>query len=49
VNERFINRIPNNLQPKFKELGYTSFDKVAGDDSVVDYKEIKNIVQSLVA
>jgi len=47
--ERFINRIPNNLQSKFKDLGYTSFDKVAGDNNIVDYKEIKNIVQSLVA
>jgi len=46
--ERFINRIPNNLKSKFKELGYTSFDKVAGDDKIVDYKEIKNIVQSLI-
>jgi len=47
--ERFINRVPNNLKSKFKELGYTSFDKVAGDNNIVDYKEIKNIVQSLVA
>jgi len=47
--ERFINRIPNNLQSKFKDFGYTSFDKVAGDNNIVDYKEIKDIVQSLVA
>jgi len=47
--ERFVNRIPNNLQSKFKDLGYTSFDKVAGDNNIVDYKEIKDIVQSLVA
>ncbi len=47
--ERFINRIPNNLKDKFNELGYASFDKVAGDNKIVDYKEIKNIVQSVVA
>lgn len=47
--ERFINRVPNNLKKKFKELGYTSFEKVAGENNMVDYKEIKNIVQSVVA
>jgi len=46
--ERFINRIPNNLKQRFEELGYTSFDKVAGVNGIVDYKEIKNIVQSVV-
>jgi len=46
--ERFINRIPNNLKGKFNELGYNSFDKVAGENRIVDYKEIKNIVQSVV-
>ena len=46
--ERFINRIPNNLKQRFEELGYTSFDKVAGANGIVDYKEIKNIVQSVV-
>jgi hypothetical protein len=46
--ERFINRIPNNLKQRFEELGYTSFDKVAGTNGIVDYKEIKNIVQSVV-
>jgi hypothetical protein len=46
--ERFINRIPNNLKQRFEELGYTSFDKVAGINGIVDYKEIKSIVQSLV-
>jgi|GEM_PF-2598810 len=47
--ERFINRIPNNLKDRFNELGYSSFDKVAGENSIVDYKEIKSIVQSVVA
>jgi FtsZ-binding cell division protein ZapB len=47
--ERFINRVPNNLKSRFNELGYTSFDKVAGENNLVDYKEIKNIVQSVVA
>ena len=47
--ERFVNRVPNNLKEKFNELGYASFDKVAGDNNMVDYKEIKEIVQSVVA
>ncbi|SFV70745.1 hypothetical protein MNB_SV-13-331 [hydrothermal vent metagenome] len=47
--ERFVNRIPNNLKAKFDELGYNSFDKVAGENNMVDYKEIKSIVQSVVA
>ncbi len=47
--ERFINRIPNNLKKRFEELGYNSFDKVAGENKIVDYKEIKKIVESLVA
>jgi hypothetical protein len=47
--ERFIARVPNNLKDKFNELGYTSFDKVAGENNMVDYKEIKSIVQSVVA
>ncbi|SFV53894.1 hypothetical protein MNB_SV-14-951 [hydrothermal vent metagenome] len=47
--ERFVNRIPNNLKQRFEELGYDSFDKVAGENNMVDYKEIKSIVQSLVA
>ena len=46
---RFVNRVPNNLKKRFEELGYDSFDKVAGDNKVVDYKEIKSIVESLVA
>ena len=46
--ERFVNRIPNNLKERFNELGYASFDKVAGDNNIVDYKEIKSIVQSVV-
>lgn len=46
--ERFINRIPNNLKQKFNELGYNSFDKVSGKDKIVDYKEIKKIIQSII-
>lgn len=46
--ERFVNRIPNSLREKFNKLGYESFDKVAGDNKIVDYKEIKTIVQSVV-
>jgi predicted nucleic acid-binding Zn-ribbon protein len=44
---RFIARIPNNLKPKFDELGYKSFENVAGKDKVVDYKELKGIVETL--
>lgn len=47
--ERFVNRIPNNLKARFDELGYASFDNVAGNNNIVDYKEIKTIVHSLVA
>jgi FtsZ-binding cell division protein ZapB len=47
--ERFVNRIPNNLKAKFDALGYASFDKVAGENKMVDYREIKSIVQSLLA
>jgi hypothetical protein len=47
--ERFVNRVPNNLKEKFNALGYSSFDKVAGDNNMVDYKEIKSIVQLVVA
>ncbi len=46
--ERFVNRVPNNLKEKFNALGYDSFDKVAGANNTVDYKEIKSIVQSVV-
>jgi len=44
---RFIARIPNNLKSKFDELGYNSFENVAGKDKVVDYKELKGIVETL--
>ena len=45
---RFVHRIPNNLKQRFDELGYASFDNVAGENNMVDYKEIKSIVQSVV-
>ena len=44
--ERFINRLPNNLKNKFNKLGYNSFKKVAGDNNLVDYREIKEIINS---
>ncbi len=44
--ERFINRLPYNLKNKFDELGYSSFDKVAGDNNLVDYKAIKKIINN---
>jgi len=47
--ERFVNRIPNSLKKEFDALGYASFDKVAGENNLVDYGEIKKIVNSVVA
>ncbi len=44
--ERFINRLPYNLKNKFDKLGYNSFKRVAGDNSLVDYREIKKIINS---
>ncbi len=44
--ERFINRLPNNLKNEFDKLGYNSFKRVAGDNSLVDYREIKKIINS---
>ena len=46
--ERFINRIPHNLKKEFDNLGYNSFERVAGDNKIVDYKEIKEMVEALV-
>jgi len=46
--ERFINRIPHNLKKDFEKLGYNSFERVAGKNQIVDYKEIKEIVNALV-
>ena len=46
--ERFINRIPHNLKKEFDTLGYNSFERVAGKNQIVDYKEIKEMVETLV-
>ena len=46
--ERFIQRIPNNFKKDFEKLGYNSFERVAGDNKIVDYKEIKEMVEALV-
>eukprot|EP01024_Parvocaulis_polyphysoides_P009337 TRINITY_DN12909_c1_g3_i1.p2 TRINITY_DN12909_c1_g3~~TRINITY_DN12909_c1_g3_i1.p2 ORF type:complete len:324 (-),score=50.90 TRINITY_DN12909_c1_g3_i1:230-1114(-) len=44
--ERFVTRIPNNLQEKFKSLG-VSFEELAGEDKVVDYGEIQALINGL--
>ena len=46
--ERFIQRIPKNFKKDFEKLGYNSFERVAGDNKIVDYKEIKEMVEALV-
>ncbi len=43
---RFISRLPYNLKEKFNKLGFNSFKRVAGDDNLVDYGEIKKIINS---
>ena len=45
--QRFIQRIPEHLQPAFSRLADTSFDKVAGDDQQVDHKEIQALVHQV--
>ncbi len=44
--ERFINRLPNNLKKEFDKLGYNSFKKVAGANNLVNYREIKKIINN---
>jgi uncharacterized surface protein with fasciclin (FAS1) repeats len=45
--ERFLERIPLHLQTTFHSLGDTSFEKIAGNNMKVDYKEIKQLVHSI--
>lgn len=44
--ESFFNRIPAHLQEKFHAKGLT-FERVAGDDGVVDFMEIEAMINTL--
>ena len=44
----FFARIPPHLQNRFKALGLT-FAKVAGDDGVVDFMEIEDMINKLMS
>ena len=44
----FFNRMPKHLQERFKALGLT-FEKVAGDDGVIDFMEIEDMINKLMA
>ena len=46
--EDFFARIPKHLQNRFKALGLT-FEKVAGEDGVVDFMEIEDMINKLMA
>lgn len=45
---RFVKRIPLFLQTSFVSLGDKTFDKVAGEDKNIDYKEIEQLIQSII-
>ena len=47
--KRFIERLPYNLKKEFERLGYNSFKKVAGDNKLIDYREIEKIINSSLA
>ena len=44
----FVSRMPKHLQNRFKALGLT-FEKVAGEDGVVDFMEIEDMINKLMA
>ena len=44
----FFARMPIHLQNRFKALGLT-FDKVAGNDGVIDFMEIEGMINKLMA
>lgn len=44
--ESFFERIPKHLQKKFHDLGLT-FEKVAGEDGVIDFMEIEDMISKL--
>eukprot|EP01024_Parvocaulis_polyphysoides_P026413 TRINITY_DN2407_c0_g1_i2.p3 TRINITY_DN2407_c0_g1~~TRINITY_DN2407_c0_g1_i2.p3 ORF type:complete len:291 (+),score=37.09 TRINITY_DN2407_c0_g1_i2:109-981(+) len=44
--ERFCRRVPRHLQPKLKAMNI-DFDKIAGADKVVDYKEMQQFIDAL--
>lgn len=45
---QFFARMPHHLQHRFKALGLT-FDKVAGDDGIVDFMEVEDMITKLMA
>lgn len=44
---KFIERIPENLKKKYREMGKT-FEDIAGDDAVVDFTEVQQLIDQLV-
>ncbi|GMH37387.1 hypothetical protein BSKO_05260 [Bryopsis sp. KO-2023] len=42
----FMGRVPTHLQARFNERGLT-FEKVAGDDGVIDFMEIEQMISTL--
>jgi len=46
--QRFIKRIPLYLQNSFVSLGDKTFEEVAGEDKNIDYKEIEQLIQTII-
>jgi len=46
--QRFIDRVPSHLQTSFLSLKNTTFTSIAGVDKKIDYKEIENLVTSII-
>ncbi len=46
--ERFIRRVPKHLQLSFDNLNKTHFDEIAGADKKIDYKEVQNLISSII-
>lgn len=44
--DNFFSRIPAKLQTRFRTLGLT-FEKVAGEDGVVDFMEVEDLISKL--
>jgi len=44
----FFSRMPTHLQARFRALGLT-FEKVAGEDGVIDFMEIEDMIDKLMA
>ncbi len=46
--KRFIRRVPKHLQLSFDKLNKTHFDEIAGADKKIDYKEVQNLISSII-